>query len=163
MRLALLGLLIAISASARTSELQLALFEEATKRTTYHSLNLETGKVTPATDASGSPPKATGMYRVNEYKLVASGGASLMEATEILTQATSGGFDVLVLRDEYNSFSNPLRWLSALAGHPVQVSEIVWVVIKDGAVLHRVELRREPASYRWNAVFFESPAPSPPK
>lgn len=164
MRLVVLALWIATSVSAQAAELRLALFEEATKRTTYHSLHLESGEVAVVPDAAGSAPAATTIYRIKDYKLDgAKGGPPMMEATEILAQATSGGFDVLVIREEYNSFANPLRWLSAMAGHPVQVSKILWVVVKDGKVLHRKELQREPASYRWSAQLFEPPAPPPPQ
>jgi hypothetical protein len=164
MRLVALTLWFAASVSAQAADLRLALFEEATKRTTYHSLNLETGKVASATDATGPSPATTSIFRIKDYKLEAvNGGPPLMEATEILAQVASAGFDVLVIRDEYNSFSNPLRWLFAMAGHPVQVSKILWVVVKDGRVLHRKELQREPASYQWSAQLFESSAPRLPQ
>jgi len=161
MRFAFIALSLVLATTAHAAELRLALFEEATKRTTYHSLNLETGRFASAPEASGSSPAATSSYRIGNYKLeAAGGGASLMDATEILAQASTAGCDVLVIREEYNSFSNPFRWLTAFAGHPIQVSKIHWVVFKDGKVLYRKELQREPASYRWTAKLFEQPEPA---
>jgi len=164
MRFALIVFSLFLATSARAAELRLALFEEATKQTTYHSLNLDTGNFASAPEASGSSPVAATNYRIVNYKLEpATGGPSLMDATEILAQASTAGFDVLVIREEYNSFSNPFRWLAAFAGHPIQVSKILWVVLKDGKVLYRKELHREPSSYQWKAQLFEHPTPVAPQ
>lgn len=48
--------------------------------------------------------------------------------------------------------SNPLRLLAALAGHPVQVSEINAFALRDGRVISRWRLVRRASSYEWRAV-----------
>jgi hypothetical protein len=164
MRLTLFALSLVLASFAHAAELRLALFEEATKQTTYHSLNLDNGNFASAPEASGSSPAAASIYRIANYKLEAAvGGPPLMDATEILAQASTAGFHVLVIREEYNSFSNPFRWLAAFAGHPIQVSKVLWVVLKDGKVLYRKELHREPSSYQWRAQLFEQPTPVVPQ
>jgi hypothetical protein len=152
MRFLLFALAIFGASHCSAAELILELHENATKQTTYHSLEPPSGKVAVAAQSGSEPTRAIAAYRIKDWKLVGlSSGGPLLNATEILSQASHDGLDFIVLRDEYNSFSNPLRLLSALAGHPTQVSKIVWVVIRNGIVIHSIEIKREPGSYSWTA------------
>lgn len=55
----------------------------------------------------------------------------------------------MVVRDEYNSFLGPLKLLYAFSGHPVQVSEIVLLVILNNVVVGEREIIRKESAYRW--------------
>jgi len=152
----LLALLI-LSSSAYATEVRLTLYEARTKQTTFHALDLSTGVLKPAAAAGTVELPSISEYRVrNEHVETASGGALDAEADEILCQATADDLDVLVVRHEYNSFSNPLYWLAAISGHPIQVSKIVLLLVRDRKVERSIELRREPSSYHWEATLFEA-------
>ena len=136
--------------NASASEVRLALLELATKQTTFYGLNLESGKVQSASGPGGADLESSTKYEVQNYKVKGLPGEPLAEAIEILRQATFDGHDILLVRQEYNS-ANPMYWLAAMSGHPVQVSKIVWLDIKDGKLLHSVEIARKPVSYHWQA------------
>ena len=135
----------------------LSLHEKRTETTSYYTLNLVKGKAVPAQAVSSKEIPRTKAYGVLDGTLVRVDGLwRLMDATEILFQGEWDGLEVLIIREEYNSFSSPMRLLSALSGHPLQVSKIVWVTVKNGDIVHEKELRREPSSYGWKAVLLAS-------
>jgi hypothetical protein len=84
------------------------------------------------------------------------GDKHLVRAEDILCQCSVDGRDIVVVRKEYNSFSNPLRWLYALSGHPVQVSEI-WAIIADkrGVLKMTLLARGTQVVYGWRCAAFE--------
>lgn len=162
MRLIATALLLLVVARANAEDLLLSLREVKSQATTNFLLNLETGKANVVSGGTGDPLMSSDVYIVRDWKLVpAVDGKALIDASQILFQTKVEDLDVLIIRDEYNSFSNPFRWLSALAGHPVQVSKILWITIKNGNVIYSVELRREPSSYEWTAGLFAKAKPSP--
>ena len=136
--------------NASASEARLALLELATKQTTFYGLNLDSGKVQSASGPGGADLESGTKYEVQDHKVKGLSGEPLAEATEILHQTTFDGHDIVLVRQEYNS-ANPMYWLAAMSGHPVQISKIVWLDVKDGKLLHRVEIARKPASYHWQA------------
>ena len=73
-----------------------------------------------------------------------------------MTTAWAGAHDadLVVVRQEHNSLSNPLRWLAALSGHPVQVSRIAWFLVSEGEVRSGVLLSRA-ASSHWSVSLFD--------
>ena len=159
--LALTGLLL-ISGLACATEVRLALYEAQSNQTSFHSLDVASGEVSSAQSAGTVELGTLEAYRVrNEHVEDVQSGQSIAEATEILCQATSGGVDLIVVRQEYNSLSSPVRWLSAFSGHPVQVSKIVWLLVREGKVVHIIELMRKPASYHWKAKLSEGPWSNP--
>ena len=159
--LALTGLIL-ISSFACATEVRLALYEAQSKQTSFHALDLVSGKVSSAQSAGTVELGALEAYRVrNEHVEHVQSGQAIAEATEILCQATTGEVDLVVVRQEYNSFSNPLRWLSAIGGHPVQVSKIVWLLVREGKVVYTTELLQRPASYHWKAELSEGPRSNP--
>ncbi len=153
--------MLLVVAHANAEDLLLSLHEVKSQATTNFLLNLKTGKADVVSGDTGDPLIASNVYVVRDWKLVQPvDGKTLIDASQILFQTRVADLDVLIIRDEYNSFSNPFRWLSALAGHPVQVSKILWITIKNGDVIYSVELRREPSSYEWTAGLFAKAKPS---
>ena len=73
----------------------------------------------------------------------------ITHADEILYQGQLDGTDLVVIRDEYNSKSNPWRLFAYSLGHPIQVSKIIVLVIKDGVLKTQKEITRKAASYHW--------------
>jgi hypothetical protein len=45
-------------------------------------------------------------------------GRGISNAEEILYQSSVDGYDVAVVREEYNSFASPWRLIAAMSGHP---------------------------------------------
>jgi hypothetical protein len=134
------------------AEVRVSLTEKLKGETTAYVFDIGDGRVRRLDQASGSLLPATTAYRVEGRRLC--GNECFFEADEILFQGHQGDVDVVVYRKEYNSFSNPLRWLAALSGHPVQVSSIRIAAI--GADGHRqAELTRKPSSYDWKAQVVE--------
>ena len=159
--LVITGLLL-FSGLACAAEVRLELYEAHAKQTSFHSLDLASGTLSTVQAPGAIELGKLEAYRVrNEHIEHVQSGQVIAEATEILCQATTAGVELLVVRQEHNSFSNPLRLLSAFSGHPVQVSKIVWLVVRDGKVEHSVELIRRPASYYWRAKLSEAPPSKP--
>jgi hypothetical protein len=96
------------------------------------------------------PLPPIGRFSVKDRRLIRY-GQSVAKAEEVLYQCNSDGFDLAVVREKYNSFSNPLIILSALSGHPIQVSKIKLVAVNSNGAVWEHELAREPASYNWSA------------
>jgi len=144
------AVLACLISDAVAADVHLALFELATKQTKFYDLDLESGQVQPAAKADGATLPDSAKYNVQDYKVKGLSGAPLAEAIEILCQVSLGEHDLIVVRQEYNS-ANPLYWLAAMSGHPVQVSKIVWLDVKGGKLVHSVEIDRQPASYHWQA------------
>ena len=144
------SLLCAMS-NAVAADARLALLEVATKQTSFYELRLDSGEVALAPDdGGGAALEDSAKYHVQNYKVEDSSGAPIADGIDILCQATLGDHDVVIVRQEYNS-ANPLYWLAAMSGHPVQVSRIVWLDVKDGKLLHSREIASKPASYHWQA------------
>ncbi len=110
----------------------------------------------------GKPLPPMGDYAVRDYKVVrTSTGSALGAAMEILAQSHVGSFDVVLTRQEYDSFSTPWRWLAALSGHPVQVSRITWFLVATDGIVRTGYLVARPTAYYWSAALFEPPRTSP--
>lgn len=89
------------------------------------------------------------------------GDRPIRPALNLLYQCSLDGKDLVIVRREHNSFSSPIRWLAALSGHPVQVSEI-WAIVIDGSNDPKeTQLISKPASYKWAAAFFEKEPKAP--
>jgi hypothetical protein len=145
---ALFALLVSTQAGA--AQLQISVYEKLTNTTTAFAFDTSSRKMRELSEAKGEDLPQLSKYSVVKEQLRA-GPLGYMDATEVLYQCQIEGLDIVVLRDEYNSISNPLRLLAALVGHPIQVSQIIFVAIADGEVVFEKRLAREPASYRWKA------------
>jgi hypothetical protein len=131
------------------AEVEVTLTEKRTALRTAYAVDMATGTVRGLPEAKGEPLAVIQTYRVESRRLCAA--SCIADAEEILFQGRAGTADVVVVRKEYNSFSNPLRWLAAFSGHPIQVSSIRVVVLVAGARLKQVELVDKPSSYDWEA------------
>jgi hypothetical protein len=143
--------LLLVSAPA-ACDIGIDVFEGRRSVTTSHCVNLATRSV----HRSQVQPSGPDLQPIQEYEIrnhrLRKDGTQIADAVEILVQARADGMDVVVIRNEYNSFSNPLRILAAVAGHPAQVSEVIVLVLREGRVVGRWRLARATSSYEWRAV-----------
>jgi hypothetical protein len=135
---------------ADAAELVVALKEVKTGRESFFRVETDSLWVRRMQATNSQALAQITRYKIEKGRLVA-GDKSLMKAQNILFQCNAGDADFVMVRQEHNSISNPLRVLSAFAGHPVQVSTIVLVKIRDGQVADRRELARRASSYEWSA------------
>jgi hypothetical protein len=135
-------------------EVKISVLEKNTQVTTFYSFDVASSALRPLDSASGKAMPKTTTYSVKDRKLLA-GENSLSDADELLYQCHIDDCDLVIVREEYNSFSNPLRIFSAFGGHPIQVSKIVILEIVDGKVKTQSEIIRKPSSYDWTASVLE--------
>ena len=122
------------SGIASGATIAVELTDKDSRETTFHSLNTESGKVSVASASGGNVLEPTQAFSIRGRQLLFSSNP-VAEADEVLAQGQEGGVLIAIARHEYNSFSNPLRILAALAGHPTRVSQILVVAVKDGRVV----------------------------
>jgi hypothetical protein len=138
-----------VGTAAGAAEVRVSLHEKATGAKSAYAFDTERGSMGPIRGADGVALPAVETLRIVSGRLCAT--ACLLDADEILFQGRLDNGTVAVVRDEYNSFANPLRWLAALSGHPVQVSSILVLQVEDGRIRAKAELTRKAASYHWEA------------
>lgn len=143
-----LGTLALLTSMARANDVQLSLLETDASEQLYYSLNIREIKLREIAAIDGTQLAQTQKYSSNNGKLVTN-GIALATADEILFQCEVDGVDLVVVRDEYNSFLGPLKLLYAISGHPVQVSKIVLLVIVNNVVASEREIIRKESAYRW--------------
>lgn len=153
MRVLFLCLVLAANIG-RATEVRLSVYEENTQKTRYYAFDVAKSALKSLSEASGKAVEQTTTYSVKDRRLFG-GDKILVKADEILYQCHIDGRDVVVVRDEYNSFSNPMRMLVAFAGHPVQVSKIMVLKIVDGKLETTTRIIRRPSSYRWRVSVYE--------
>jgi len=146
----LLFALLLICSVARSSELRLSLLEEQTSTTTAYTVDSNSLEMHQIGSASGSPLPQISSYSSINRKLVLN-EKDLTDADEVLFQCHINEMDIVVVRVEYNSFFGPLKLLSALSGHPIQVSKIVVVAISGINHVSEKEVVRKDSSYHWVA------------
>jgi hypothetical protein len=146
------------TSAAQASEVRLSLLEKSTSTTTAYSLESTTLAFRQIEAANGSELPQIGKYMTSARKLVANANATatatataLADADEILYQCRIGEIDFVVVRVESNSFSSFMKLISALSGHPIQVSKIVVMTIRDGRVISKKEITHKDSSYHWVA------------
>ena len=133
---------------SQAAEVRLSVFEESTQKTRNYKFNVATSVLKSLRVASGKAVQQTTIYSTKDGYLFF-GDKKMVEADELLYQCRVDGYDLVVVRDEYNSFSNPMWMLFAFAGHPVQVSKIVIVKIADRKLRTKTKIIRKAASYHW--------------
>jgi hypothetical protein len=148
--IALAIVLLLATLSAQSSEVRLSLFEKRTSTTTIYSLESATLAFRQVDMTSGAELPQISKYEVSGRKLVAD-AIKFAEADEILYQCRVDELDFVVVRVENDSLSSPMKFLSALSGHPVQVSKIVVLTIKNGRVISEKEITQKDSSYHWVA------------
>jgi len=143
--------LLLLTSIAHAHPVRVNVFEKSTGANTNYWFEAES--LALAKEKSGTIseiPQSSNFSLVNRKLMV--DGIATSAADDILYQCSVDGFDLIVVRVEHNSFSNPFRWLTALSGHPIQVSTIYVLKIKDHEVLKRREIVHKPASYEWRAT-----------
>ena len=133
------------------AEFVVRITEQRTSHVTTFAVDASAHLVRPIKRSSGETLPQVHSFETSKNRLIY-GGSDIGAATELLSQCTVDGFDVAIVREEYNSFSNPLRILVAFSGHPIQVSKIKLIVVRDGHLVLEKELAREPSSYQWLAA-----------
>lgn len=154
MRALLFLIFIAWSVCANAAEVHIALYDLQKGRVSNFSIEIDGVRLLPVEQVGGSSPLPLGSgYHLVAGKLVrSSDGRAFLNADEILAQATVAGADVVVVREDYNSFSTPFRWLVAVAGHPYQISKISVLLVGKGDRVKSFEVAREPYSGGWKAL-----------
>jgi hypothetical protein len=147
----LLVLLIGVSEAV---EVKILVIEEKTKATTYYTYDVETSGVKPVASVSGGVVAQVRTFSIKDRRLLA-GDRKVTNADQLLFQCRINGVDLVIVRDEYNSFSNPLRILSAFSGHPIQVSKIVILKIENGELKRKATIIQKPSSYEWTATILQ--------
>jgi len=146
--------LLLVCAAAHAEQVQLALLDKRTSEQTSYSLDIESLKLHRIASPGGSELPQIGSYSSQNRQLVKDGQA-LADADEVLFQCEVGDVDLVLVRDEYNSFFGPINLLAALSGHPVQVSRIVVLSVGHGRVVLAREITRKERSYHWVAKVFK--------
>jgi hypothetical protein len=146
----LIATLFMLAQVAQAHDVQLILVEQRTSEQTGYSVNLDSLKAHKIPLPQGTSLPQSSKYSSQNRKLVSSAGI-VADADEVLFQCEVEGLDLVIVRDEYNSFFGPLNLLAALSGHPVQVSRIVAIAIKGNRVVSEREITRKASSYHWLA------------
>lgn len=116
--------------------------------------NVATSTLSKTQAIAGEELSPINKYTSRQGKLY-SNDIVLTDANEVLFQCEVDGVDLVVVRDGYNSFSNPIRILAALSGHPVQVSKIVLLKASNNKILFKREIMRKAAAYHWAVRVFQ--------
>lgn len=147
-------LLLCLAEAGFASKVQLSLLEQKTSTTTVYSIDTSDLGIEPFAAVQGTELQQAARYASVNGRLLF-GLVELADADEILFQCEVDGVDLVVVRDEFNSFGSPLRILAAFSGHPIQVSKIMVLRISNGKVLSEQEISRKDSSYGWVARVFQ--------
>jgi hypothetical protein len=93
-------------------------------------LDLETGGIA-AERSPSSPVVANHSFTLADDALFRD-LSEVADADQLLAQAKSGDVEIVIYRDEHNSWLNPLR---AIAGHPKQISRVYVRAYKGNRLL----------------------------
>ncbi|MFZ6875926.1 hypothetical protein ACO0LF_28020 [Undibacterium sp. Di27W] len=80
---------------------------------------------------------------------------ALADADEVLFQSELDNLDIVIIHHQYNSFLGPLKLLSAMSGHPVQVDKIILLVVKSKAVIETKEITKQESTSHWLAYIYK--------
>lgn len=150
--IAIFGVPMLVSAA----EVNLSLLDERTSQETSYTFDLNALRFHEIDSANGVPVEQIHKYASRGRKLVVDGQIRA-DADEVLFQCNVAGVDLVIVRDEYNSFFGPFDFFAALGGHPVQVSRIVALTIASNGAVTEKEILRKASSYHWHVKVFKSP------
>lgn len=145
--------LILLANIANAGEIKINLYERDTKETTTFAFNTESSALQKIKTVDGTEIPKTNRYVIRNYKLTID-DKPITRAINILYQCQIEDADLLIIRDEFNSISNPFRLLAFVAGHPTQVSKIKVLVVKNGILKSEKEIASKASSYDWEAKAF---------
>lgn len=153
----LIATLLLVSCNSFAQDIGIIVVNPDNKKTFSYLLETESFDIDKKSFSGGFseniiPSKQSGKYSISRNKLYF-GGNELHDASSILFEGGMQGYDLLIIKDYYNSFSNPLRWLFAIAGHPVQGNKVYVLKIVNGKLIEREKiLKIEPGSSRLHAL-----------
>ncbi|MFZ6643170.1 hypothetical protein ACO0LL_25850 [Undibacterium sp. TC4M20W] len=150
----LAGAALLYSTSVLASEVQLSLQEEYKDQKTNYTVSIPDIRLHKIDSITGAELPQIAKYVSKNRKLMLD-DAVLADADNVLFQCESDGMDIVVIREEYNSFFGPLKLLSAMSGHPIQVSKIFLIVIKDKVVVDKKEIKRKESAYTWLVLIYK--------
>lgn len=128
---------------------------EGTKRTYVFHIDLSKHTIGATTNTPGKTIPPIQHYVTKNDRHFWAEGNRFGKADDILTQIHTEDADLLLVRREHNSFWTPLRFLFAISGHPIQVSSIWLVVIRDKKEVWSAKLVSRDSIYRWQASIHE--------
>lgn len=149
-----LVVLMLLSSAAQATDVQLSLRERGASEQSSYTVDIREMKFHKIASINGELLPQLEKYTSQNGKLLGNGNF-LADADEILFQCEVDGVDLIVVRDEYNSFLGPLKLLGAMSGHPVQVSKIVLLTVVNNAVASEKEITRKESAYHWFASVYK--------
>jgi hypothetical protein len=156
MKAMILVLAVSLMLVSEVSALDAVVTEmEGTQETHMFQIDLLKQTVISTTKVTGNTTPPIYRYEARKDRHFWAGSDRFGSADDILAQIHTEDADLLIVRREHNSFGGPLRLLSALAGHPVQVSEIWLLMIKEQKESWSVKLVSKDSIYTWKASFHE--------
>ena len=154
MRIILVVMLLFLSLGAQAGEAYLALFERLTVTTNNYEIEVSPLSVRQIPSVRGVLVPQIHKYITKAGKLL-NGANAFARANEILYQCQVDGVDLVIIRVESDSLFGPIKLLSALSGHPVQINKIVALEIKNDKVLAAETVIRKGSSFHWSAAVFK--------
>ncbi len=151
-----MGLFSLVAGTANADEVKFSLLEKYnalgkyTNRITYYSYDTHSNALRTTRPEPGTAKASEGPFKVTEHRKLALGARELTGADQILFQGRTGNAWFLIVTDEYNSL-NPLHWVSAISGHPIQVTKVLILVVRDDKLVVEKEVTGKGASYDWQA------------
>ncbi|WMS88818.1 hypothetical protein [Pleionea litopenaei] len=121
---------------------------EVNNETHHIFLIKENGDIDEAVKLDGDDFQEMGEFSIDDGQLIYQ-ESQIVEADEVLFQGKSNVLKIAIVRNEKNSLSSMKKFLSAMAGHPVQKSEIIAVILNGEKITFKEELAARDSSYRW--------------
>ncbi len=106
--------------------------------------------------AVGKRLPTTIRYEVRDGRLW-DGGRDLCAARIILAQAALRSGDVLIVLRMQNQFSSPLKIIRAVAGHPIQIWDLLLIQVQEGRVVRSEKILEKQEALRLRGELFEEP------
>jgi hypothetical protein len=142
-------LLLLFSFNAISKDLSIELVNLIKEESFLYSLDFNTFKFNENKSSNNTVSSVSEHnYTIKDESLVIN-NLSIFDANEILFVKHFEDFDFVIIRETYSSFSNPLKLLVAVAGHPMQVTKIYALKIKVGKVQDDIRILKEDNASSW--------------
>ena len=146
---AVVGLFLS-SAVVRGAVVRVVLTDLEHGDVTHYTFDSDSSRVHQVQPATQEDLASVDTFSVGGRRLFF-GPQELLKADDLLAQGRADGIQFAVVRHEYNSVANPWRALAVLSGHPIQVSQLLVLAVKDGRLVSSATLVRRLAAYHWKA------------
>ena len=147
-------MLLFLALNARADDVYLALFERLTVTASNYEIKVSPLSARQIPRVRGASVPQIHKYITTEGRLM-DGLNAITEANEILYQCQVDGVDLVIARVQGDSLFGPIKLLSALSGHPVQINKIVALEIQNDKVLAAETVIRKESSFHWSASVFK--------